>query len=330
MEETNFWDDHKKAQDIINEKKELLEIVEKIELLKSKINDVLDLSDEELEFFALEINELKNEFSLFETYVLLSGPYDKNNAILEIHPGAGGTESMDWASMLYRMYLRWAENKGYKVKVLEYQEGEEAGLKRVMFIVSGNNAYGFLKGEKGIHRLVRISPFDANKRRHTSFASVEVMPEFKEDINIEIKPEDIKIDTYRSSGAGGQSVNTTDSAVRITHIPTGVVVTSQNERSQIANRKTAMNILRARLYEEELRKQQEKISAERKSKLGTGDRSEKIRTYNFPQNRVTDHRIGLTLNQLDRIMEGKLDPIVEALMEQEQKEKLEHYYNEKC
>ena len=148
MEETNFWDDHKKAQDIINEKKELLEIVEKIELLKSKINDVLDLSDEELEFFALEINELKNEFSLFETYVLLSGPYDKNNAILEIHPGAGGTESMDWASMLYRMYLRWAENKGYKVKVLEYQEGEEAGLKRVMFIVSGNNAYGFLKGRK--------------------------------------------------------------------------------------------------------------------------------------------------------------------------------------
>ncbi|HHX93582.1 MAG TPA: peptide chain release factor 2 [Tenericutes bacterium] len=314
MEETNFWDDHKKAQDIINEKKELLEIVEKIELLKSKINDVLDLSDEELEFFALEINELKNEFSLFETYVLLSGPYDKNNAILEIHPGAGGTESMDWASMLYRMYLRWAENKGYKVKVLEYQEGEEAGLKRVMFIVSGNNAYGFLKGEKGIHRLVRISPFDANKRRHTSFASVEVMPEFKEDINIEIKPEDIKIDTYRSSGAGGQSVNTTDSAVRITHIPTGIIVSCQNERSQIQNKEQALKILKNKLYQLELEKREEekeKIAGTKKD-IAWGSQ---IRSYIFqPYTLVKDHRTNVEVGDVAGVMDGNIDIFIDAYL----------------
>jgi peptide chain release factor 1 len=261
--------------------------------------------------------------------LLPKDPNDEKNVIMEIRGAAGGDEANLFAGDLYQMYHNYALDQGWKIEIINATPSAIGGFSQIEFKIIGKGVYSKLKHESGAHRVQRVPETESQGRVHTSTATVLVMPEVEE-IDIHIDENDLVIDTYRSSGAGGQSVNTTDSAVRITHIPTGVVVTSQNERSQIANRKTAMNILRARLYEEELRKQQEKISAERKSKLGTGDRSEKIRTYNFPQNRVTDHRIGLTLNQLDRIMEGKLDPIVEALMEQEQKEKLEHYYNEKC
>ena len=247
---------------------------------------------------------------------------------MEIHPGAGGTESQDWASMLLRMYTRWCERNNYKYEVVEKQDGEEAGIKRCTVIINGLNAYGYLRTESGVHRLVRISPFDSNKRRHTSFASVEVTPEVDEDINIEVKDEDIRVDVYRSSGAGGQGVNTTDSAVRITHIPTGIVVTCQNERSQLKNKEKALEILKSRIYDEEIRKQEEAVGSERRSKIGTGDRSEKIRTYNYPQNRVTDHRIGYTTNNLDRVMDGDIEDIIEALINEDLKRKLEGSEND--
>ena len=252
----------------------------------------------------------------------MNGPYDKNDCILEIHSGAGGTEACDWADMLYRMYTRYCEKKGFKLIVLDVQAGEEAGIKSCSIEVKGHNAYGYLKNEKGVHRLVRLSPFDSNNRRHTSFASVEVTPKIDNNISIDINEKDLKIDVYRSSGCGGQGVNTTDSAVRITHLPTKIVVTCQNERSQIQNKEQAMKVLKARLYEMEVRRKEEENGAERKSKIGTGDRAEKIRTYNYPQNRVTDHRIGYTTKNLDRVMNGELDDIIEALITEDQKRKL--------
>ena len=256
--------------------------------------------------------------------MLLDGPYDKNDCTLETHPGAGGTESCDWALMLYRMYTRWCEKKKYKVEVLDYQDGDEAGIKSVMIRVKGKNAYGYLKNEKGVHRLVRLSPFDSNNRRHTSFASVEITPEIEQDNSIEIDEKDLKIDVYRSTGAGGQGVNTTDSAVRITHLPTKIVVTCQNERSQIQNKEKAMTILQSRIYDLKLKEQEEKLGADRKQKIGTGDRSEKIRTYNYPQNRVTDHRINLSVMNLEKVMDGDLDEIINALISEDQKRKIEN------
>ena len=330
-EDSSFWNDREKAEDILKELYDLKEQVNQIESLEKNIQanlDVLDLLEEEtdesllreVETSTKEIEKKTEELNLL---LMLNGPYDKNDCILEIHPGAGGTESCDWANMLYRMYLRWCEKKKYKVTLLDYQDGDEAGIKSVSIQVKGINAYGYLKNEKGVHRLVRLSPFDSNNRRHTSFASIEVTPEIDQDTTIEIDEKDLKIDVYRSTGAGGQGVNTTDSAVRITHLPTGIVVTCQNERSQIQNREQAMKVLKSRLYELQEQERAEKEGNERRSKIGTGDRAEKIRTYNYPQNRVTDHRIGYTTNNLDRIMDGALDDVINALIQEDQKRKLQ-------
>lgn len=224
--------------------------------------------------------------------------------------------------MLYRMYTRFLESNNFKYEVISILDGEEAGIKSVSIKIEGLYAYGKLKSEKGVHRLVRLSPFDANNKRHTSFASVDITPEFTEVGDVIVDEKDLKIDVYRSSGAGGQHVNTTDSAVRITHLPTKIVVSCQNQRSQIQNREKALQILKSRIYEEEMAKAEAADGAIRKSKIGTGDRSEKIRTYNYPQNRVTDHRIGFTTKNLDRVMEGDLDEIIEALISEDQKRKL--------
>lgn len=283
----------------------------------------VEFDDELLKDLETSTKKLQLETENLNKLLLLNGPYDKYDCILEIHPGAGGTESCDWASMLYRMYLRYCEKKSFKVTVLDYQDGDEAGLKSVSILIKGTNAYGYLKNEKGIHRLVRLSPFDSNNRRHTSFASVEVTPDIDKDVDIQIDEKDLKIDVYRSSGAGGQGVNTTDSAVRITHLPTKTVVTCQNERSQIQNKEQAMKVLKSRLYEMQEQEKAEKEGKERRSKIGTGDRAEKIRTYNYPQNRVTDHRIGYTTKNLDRVMDGDLEDLLNALIQEDQKRKLQ-------
>ena len=250
----------------------------------------------------------------FELQLLLNQPYDKLNAILELHPGAGGTESQDWAEMLYRMYRRWAEKRGFKVEVLDYLPGDEAGIKSVTILIRGHNAYGYLKAEKGVHRLVRISPFDASGRRHTSFVSCDVVPEIDDDVEIEIRPEDLHIDTYRSSGAGGQHVNKTESAVRITHIPTGIVVACQSERSQIQNRERAMKMLRSKLYElkiEEQRKELADIRGEQ-TDIAWGNQ---IRSYVFhPYSMVKDHRTQFETGNVQAVMDGDLDGFIDAYL----------------
>jgi len=322
MADASFWDDQSTAQKVIAEVNGLRGIVDKMSELTAAQDDAqvtLDLAAEEndMDMFA-EANVLSAKQSQviekFELELMLAGPYDKNNAILELHPGAGGTESQDWALIMLRMYTRWAEDRGFKVETVDYLPGDEAGLKSVTLLIKGHNVYGYLKAEKGVHRLVRISPFDSSGRRHTSFASVDVIPEINDDIDIDIRPDDLKIDVYRSSGAGGQHVNTTDSAVRMTHLPTGLVVHCQDEKSQIKNRAKALRILRARIFELEEDKKNAERSAERRSQIGSGDRSERIRTYNFPQNRVTDHRIDLTLYKLDLFMQGDIGDIVQGLI----------------
>ena len=273
-----------------------------------------------------EIDQMMKEF--VQTYedirmkTLLSGEYDRNNAIVSLHAGAGGTESCDWAAMLYRMYIRWADKKGFSVEVLDSLDGEEAGIKSITFQVNGENAYGYLKSEKGVHRLVRISPFNAAGKRQTSFVSCDVMPDIEEDVDVEIREEDIRIDTFRSSGAGGQHINKTESAIRIIHNPTGTVVECQEERSQFKNKEKAMKKLYSKLYEAKLEARDSAIAEERRIQVGTGDRSERIRTYNFPQSRVTDHRIGLTLYKLDEMMNGGCDEVFEALRLADQTAKL--------
>ncbi len=243
--------------------------------------------------------------------LLLSGPYDKNNCILEIHPGAGGTESCDWASMLYRMYTRYCEKKGFKTEILDYQDGDEAGIKSVSILVKGLNAYGYLKNEKGIHRLVRLSPFDSNNRRHTSFASVEVTPEIEKNDEIEIDEKDLKIDVYRSSGAGGQGVNTTDSAVRITHLPTKIVVTCQNERSQIQNKEHALNVLKNKLLILKMEQEEEKIN-QIKGESKEINFGSQIRSYVLhPYSMVKDHRTNVETSNTDKVLDGDLDLFIE-------------------
>jgi peptide chain release factor 2 len=322
MLDPNFWDDQQKAQsiiseanalkDLVNEFHDLNETYENLELTYELVKEEND-TDLQAELES-EIKELTKRLNEFELQLLLSEPYDKNNAILELHPGAGGTESQDWGSMLLRMYTRWAEKKGFKVETLDYLPGEEAGIKSVTLLIKGHNAYGYLKAEKGVHRLVRISPFDASGRRHTSFVSCEVMPEFNEEVNIEIRSEDLKIDTYRSSGAGGQHVNTTDSAVRITHIPTGIVVTCQSERSQIKNREKAMNMLKAKLYQKKIEEQEKELAEIRgeQKEIGWGSQ---IRSYVFhPYSLVKDHRTNTESGNVQAVMDGEIDIFIDAYL----------------
>ena len=330
-EREGFWNDVEKSQKVQKRLKTLKNKVENFQKLCAAWDDmytICEMAIEENDDSMLE--ELESEYKQFSEKVeetrlgtLLTGEYDANNAILTFHAGAGGTEAQDWASMLYRMYNMWADRHGYKVRVMDYLDGDEAGIKSATIMIEGENAYGFLKSEHGIHRLVRVSPFDAAGRRHTSFAAVEVMPEISDDDNeIELRDEDIKMDVFRSSGAGGQHVNKTESAIRITHLPTGTVVECQDERSQYKNKDRAMKILASRLYAAESARQSAERSAERRSQVGTGMRNERIRTYNFPQGRVTDHRIGLTLYKLNQVLDGDLDEIIDALTLADQAEKL--------
>ncbi len=281
--------------------------------------DFKDMAKEELD----NLEPLKEELEQkLEVLLLPKDPNDDKNIIMEIRGAAGGDEANIFAGDLFRMYSKYAEKQGWKIDVVNAEEGTAGGFSQIELIIKGDNVYSKLKYESGAHRVQRIPETESGGRIHTSTSTVIVMPEVV-DVSIDVKESDIKVDVYRSGGAGGQSVNTADSAVRMTHIPTGIVVTCQNERSQQQNREKALQILKAKIYEEEKRKQEEELGSERKNKIGTGDRSEKIRTYNYPQNRVTDHRIGFTINKLDRVMEGELEEIIEALINEDQKRKLE-------
>ena len=319
--EENFWSDKRKSSEIIKNMNFEKNIVSRYEKLATEIDDeevLIDFVESGEASFENELQTkhkiLKSDIEEFEINLLLDGEYDMNNAIVTIHSGAGGTEACDWADMLYRMYLRWCNLKGYKVSELDFMEGDSVGVKSVTFLVEGINAYGYLKSEKGVHRLVRISPFDANKKRHTSFASVEVVPEVDENVEVEINPTDIRIDTYRASGAGGQHVNMTDSAVRITHFPTGVVVTCQKERSQLSNRETAMKMLKSKLLEIELKKKEEemkKIQGEQ-TDIGWGNQ---IRSYVFqPYALVKDHRTNTEIGNVKAVMDGSIDDFINSYL----------------
>ena len=315
-----FWQDQEASQKVLTTRKRLTETLETDEKLARHLGDMeayFELSREgesvDAELRA-DLTKLREEVDLLETETLLGGETDHLNAIVTIHPGAGGTESQDWGDMLLRMYQRWAETRGFKFSLNDYQPGDEAGLKSATFTIAGEYAYGLLHGETGVHRLVRISPFDANQRRHTSFASVFVSPEIDESINIEIKPDELRVDTYRSSGKGGQHVNTTDSAVRITHIPTGTVAQCQNERSQHRNREMAMKFLRSRLYELELRRRREATDKLEAAKADI-DFGSQIRSYVLhPYRLVKDHRTKFEMGDADRVLDGDLDPFIKAYL----------------
>ncbi len=321
----DFWNDPEAGQTIMQEKKRLESKVDHYNRLAGKMDDLevmIELAKEESDAdleqdIVATLEEIGTELDAFELETILNGEYDDNNAILSIHPGAGGTESQDWAEMLYRMYVRWAERHGYKADVLDYLDGDEAGIKSVTLQISGENAYGYLKSEKGVHRMVRISPFDASGRRHTSFSAVEVMPEVENDTTIEIDDKDLKVDTYRSSGAGGQHVNKTESAVRITHIPTGIVVQCQNERSQIQNRATAMKMLTSRLVEEKIKQQEAEIARLQgeQQEIGWGSQ---IRSYVFhPYTLVKDHRTNFEKGNVGAVMDGEIDEFINAWLKQQ-------------
>jgi len=313
----NFWDNQEEATGIIEESNNLKKIVSKLENLKNKISsslEMLQLNDEEmLQIVIDEAEDIKDDIEQLEIYALLNGPYDKYDVVLEIHPGAGGTESCDWASMLYRMYTRWCEKKGYKYEIIDEQKGAEAGIKSVTLIIRGINLFGYLKNEKGVHRLVRISPFDSNSRRHTSFASVDVTPYISnKDIDININPNDIRVDVYRSSGCGGQGVNTTDSAVRITHLPTKIVVTCQNERSQIQNKEKAMEVLKSKLYQLELEKKDKQLK-ELKGEQSDINFGSQIRNYVMcPYSLVKDLRTNVETSNVDKVLDGDIDLFINS------------------
>jgi len=314
-EENGFWDDHEKAQKLLKEKKNVESKIGEYADLKREFEDIgvlIDLAqEEEDESMVPEIQasyeSYKTKFEDLRIKTLLNGEYDSNNAIISIHAGSGGTDAQDWAEMLLRMYTRWSESKGYKVKILDYQDATEGGIKSATLLIEGENAYGYLKNEKGVHRVVRISPFDSSGRRHTSFSSLDVIPEMDENITVDINPDDLRIDTFRSSGAGGQHVNKTDSAIRITHIPTNIVVSCQNERSQHQNKETAMKVLMAKLME--VAKQEHKANLDELK----GDYSQitwgsQIRSYVFhPYSLVKDHRTNAEVGNVYAVMDGELD-----------------------
>jgi peptide chain release factor 2 len=321
MSRPTFWDDTRRAQTLVQERAELSRTVTRFRELVTQAEEARLLWEMATEAgdeshgaeIAGSLSALREAIEAFEFKVILSGPQDAKNAILSIHPGAGGTESQDWAQMLVRMYLRWAERKGFKAEVVDLLPGEEAGIKSATITMTGEYAYGYLKSEIGVHRLIRISPFDASKRRHTSFASVAVIPEV-EDVEVVIRDDEIRVDVYRSSGPGGQGVNTADSAVRLTHLPTGIVVACQNERSQLRNRDTALRILRARLYQVYEKKQREELAELTGEKKDIAFGSQ-IRTYTFhPYQIIKDHRTGIEIGNIEAVMDGDIDPFIRAFL----------------
>ncbi|EGS33380.1 peptide chain release factor 2 [Veillonella sp. oral taxon 780 str. F0422] len=325
MSDPDFWNDPDSARDISQEATQLKDAVEgykklvtDIEEAKLMLEMAIDEEDVSMEGeLTTMVEQLTHEVEHREVLLLLSGEYDKNNAILTFHAGAGGTEAQDWCSMLIRMYLRWAEKQGYSISLMDEQVGDEAGIKSATFLIKGENAFGYMKSEKGVHRLVRISPFDSAARRHTSFCAVDVMPEIDETVEINLDMKDVQVDTYRASGAGGQHINKTDSAVRMTHIPTGIVVQCQSERSQIQNREQCLKLLRAKLFELELEKQ-----AELKEQLGGTYQAiewgSQIRSYVFhPYNMVKDHRTSVETGNVQAVMDGNLDQFMEGFLKKE-------------
>lgn len=323
ISQVGFWDDKKKSEMVISELNNIKSILDKCSFLKEKIDNNIELinmleDDFDSELYNLvcdEKKEINDGILELENLLVLNGPYDEGSAIIEIHPGAGGTESCDWASMLYRMYIRWCENKKYNVQVIDYQDGEVAGIKSVSLIVKGMYAYGYLKSEKGVHRLVRISPFDSGARRHTSFASVDVMPFFEDtEIDIEINPNDIRVDIFRSSGCGGQGVNTTDSAVRILHIPSKIMVTCQDERSQIMNKEKAMKVLKSKLYQLELEKRDKKLKeiqgVQKEINFGSQIRSYVMHPYSM----VKDHRTNCETSNVFKVLDGDIDMFINSVL----------------
>ncbi len=320
MQQESFWDDQKLALSITNEYNSIKENTDKYSEISNLVAELtqliegLDSLEEEYVFARELLNDLTKKVSNLQNELLFSDPLDKLNAIVEVHCGAGGVEAQDWADMLYRMYVRWAEKHHYKMKVMSFQNGEEAGIKSVTLKISGKNIYGLLKGEKGVHRLVRISPFDSNSRRHTSFASVKIIPEFKENIDIEILDKDLRIDTFRAGGAGGQNVNKVSSAVRITHLPSKIVVSSQIERSQLLNKETCMEMLKAQLYERALEEKKKKLNnivgEEKDIEWGS-----QIKSYVFcPYTMVKDHRTGYSVNNVAAVMDGDIDDFLYAYL----------------
>jgi peptide chain release factor 2 len=321
MAAPTFWEDGRKAQSLLQERAYLARTIGRFKDLAGEAEDLRVLwemateAGDEAEAASIDqaLAALKKEIEAFSVKVVLSGPQDRKNAILSIHPGAGGTESQDWAQMLMRMYLRWAERAGFKAEVVDLLPGEEAGIKSATIEISGEYAYGYLKSEIGVHRLIRISPFDASKRRHTSFASVSVIPEV-EDVEVVVKDDELRVDVYRSSGPGGQGVNTADSAVRITHLPTNIVVACQNERSQLRNRDTAMRVLKARLYQIYEKKQRAELAELTGEKKDSAFGSQ-IRTYTFhPYQIIKDHRTSVEVGKVDAVMDGEIDPFIEAYL----------------
>lgn len=321
--EERFWENTEEANKVVAQMRRLEKRLGHYKKLDEELKNMLELNDmlldekdEELEVeVAKATKKLQKDIEKLEIDLLFRGKFDKNNAIISFHPGAGGTESQDWAEMLYRMYTKWANANDFEIKELDYLEGDEAGIKSVTVLISGENAYGYLKGEMGVHRLVRISPFDAGARRHTSFASVEVLPEITEEIEININPDDLRVDTYRASGAGGQHINKTDSAIRITHIPTGIVVSCQSERSQIQNRETAMKMLKSKLLDLKEKEHKEKIEdlkgVQREIAWGS-----QIRSYVFhPYQLVKDHRTGYETGNIDSVMNGDLNEFMVTFLQ---------------